>query len=111
MPARPFCRLCSAYGQSPPASRESLCEAGSRGAPPALPGAMSRGEQIKLSEAEVVSFLEAERTVTCATIGPRRWPHLMPLWYVLRDAPTEQGTGLSESAAGKRPRIWAWTYA
>ncbi len=47
-----------------------------------------------MSEAEVASFLAEERTMTCATIGPRGWPHLMPLWYVLRG-----------------PRIWAWTYA
>ncbi|HXC23696.1 MAG TPA: pyridoxamine 5'-phosphate oxidase family protein [Solirubrobacteraceae bacterium] len=47
-----------------------------------------------MSEAEVAAFLGEERTVTCATIGPRGWPHLMPLWYVLRG-----------------PRIWAWTYA
>jgi Pyridoxamine 5'-phosphate oxidase len=47
-----------------------------------------------MSEAEVASFLGEERTVTCATIGPRGWPHLMPLWYVLRGE-----------------RIWAWTYA
>jgi nitroimidazol reductase NimA-like FMN-containing flavoprotein (pyridoxamine 5'-phosphate oxidase superfamily) len=61
---------------------------------------MSRREQIKMSEAEVASFLAEERTVTCATVGPRGWPHLMPLWYVLRDAPVgEPG-----------PRIWAWTY-
>jgi hypothetical protein len=62
---------------------------------------MSRREQIKMSEAEVASFLAQERTVTCATIGPRGWPHLMPLWYVLREPP--------EGAPG--PRIWAWTYA
>jgi general stress protein 26 len=55
---------------------------------------MSRREQIKMSEAEVASFLREERTVTCATIGPRGWPHLMPLWYVVRGA-----------------HIWAWTYA
>lgn len=53
-----------------------------------------------MSEAEVVSFLGEERTLTCATAGPRGWPHLMPLWYVLRDAPGgEPG-----------PRLWAWTY-
>src|SRR5438270_13174496 len=62
---------------------------------------MSRREQIKMSEAEVAAFLAEERTVTCATIGPRGWPHLMPLWYVLRDAP----------AGEPGPRVWAWTYA
>ncbi len=62
---------------------------------------VSRREQIRMSEAEASAFLEEERTVTCATIGPRDWPHLMPLWYVLRAAPPgEPG-----------PRLWAWTYA
>ncbi len=61
---------------------------------------MSRREQIKMSDAEVAAFLAEERTVTCATVGPRGWPHLMPLWYVLREpSPGESG-----------PRIWAWTY-
>ena len=32
--------------------------------------------------------------MTCATFGPRGFPHLMPLWYVVR--------------AGD---VWAWTYA
>jgi hypothetical protein len=61
---------------------------------------VSRREQIKMSDAEVASFLGEERTVTCATVGPRGWPHLMPLWYVLRDAP----------AGEPGPRVWAWTY-
>jgi Pyridoxamine 5'-phosphate oxidase len=61
---------------------------------------MSRRAQITMTDAEVAAFLEEERTVTCATVGPRGWPHLMPLWYVLREAPPgEPG-----------PRIWAWTY-
>lgn len=59
---------------------------------------MSRRDQIKMSAAEVAAFLEQERTLTCATIGPRGWPHLMPLWYVVREA------------AGGGPEIWAWTY-
>jgi hypothetical protein len=59
---------------------------------------MSRRAQIRMSDEEVASFLEEERTVTCATLGPRGWPHLMPLWYVLIDA--ESG-----------PRLWSWTYA
>jgi hypothetical protein len=62
---------------------------------------VSRRELIKMGEAEAASFLAEERIVTCATAGPRGWPHLMPLWYVLRDAPAGE--------AG--PRLWSWTYA
>jgi len=55
---------------------------------------VSRRDQIKMTPDEVRAFLEEERTVTCATNGRDGFPHLMPLWYVLRD-----------------DRIWAWTYA
>ena len=55
---------------------------------------MSRREQIKLTEQEAAQFLEEQRVVICATNGPRGWPHLMPLWYVIREQ-----------------EIWAWTYA
>jgi nitroimidazol reductase NimA-like FMN-containing flavoprotein (pyridoxamine 5'-phosphate oxidase superfamily) len=64
---------------------------------------MSRREQIRMSDEEAAAFVAHERTLTCATIGPRGWPHLMPLWYVLRPAP-----------GGAEPgglRVWAWTYA
>ena len=61
---------------------------------------MSRRDQIRMSDAEVLAFLEEERTVVCATNGRRGWPHLMPLWYVLR--PTGD--------AGA-PEVWAWTFA
>ncbi len=54
-----------------------------------------------MSAAEVAAFLAGQRTLTCATLGPRGWPHLMPLWYVLRDAPGDE----------PGPRLWAWTYA
>ena len=47
-----------------------------------------------MSADEVAEFLGEQRVVTCATIGPRGWPHLMPLWYVVRGG-----------------EIWAWTYA
>src|SRR3954451_15681150 len=55
---------------------------------------MSRRDQITMTDDEVLAFLDEERVVTCATLGPRGWPHLMPLWYVVRD-----GT------------VWAWTFA
>jgi hypothetical protein len=80
---------------------------------------VSRRDQIKMSEGEVVSFLGEERTVTCATMGPRGWPHLMPLWYVVRDAdraeadhggPHERSRAASDIGA-QDLRIWAWTYA
>jgi hypothetical protein len=70
-----------------------------------------------MSAAEVEGFLAEERTATCATLGPRGWPHLMPLWYVLRPRPAELAA--ARAASGEdRPggaelavRIWAWTYA
>ena len=43
---------------------------------------MSRRDQIRMSDEEVLAFLDEERTVICATNGRRGWPHLMPLWYV-----------------------------
>jgi PPOX class probable F420-dependent enzyme len=38
-----------------------------------------------MTPAEVAAFLDQQRVVICATSGPRGWPHLMPLWYVIRD--------------------------
>ncbi|HEY3971302.1 MAG TPA: pyridoxamine 5'-phosphate oxidase family protein, partial [Solirubrobacteraceae bacterium] len=67
-----------------------------------------------MSEAEVASFLTEERTVTCATTGPRGWPHLMPLWYVLRASePSSQSAAAGPAVENviSRPQIWAWTYA
>ncbi len=55
---------------------------------------MSRRDQIKMSAQEAADFLKEQRVVICATNGPRGWPHLMPLWYLVRDQ-----------------EIWAWTYA
>jgi PPOX class probable F420-dependent enzyme len=55
---------------------------------------VSRREQIKMSDEEAAAFLDDQRVVICATNGPDGWPHLMPLWYVLRDS-----------------ELWAWTYA
>ena len=47
-----------------------------------------------MSDGEVADFLASSRIVTCATNGRDGWPHLMPLWYVLRDG-----------------QLWAWSYA
>jgi PPOX class probable F420-dependent enzyme len=55
---------------------------------------MSRRAEIELSPAEQRELIEAERIVVVSTIGPRGWPHSMPLWYVPRDG-----------------GIWIYTYA
>jgi hypothetical protein len=55
---------------------------------------MSRRDQIRMSDEEVAVFLDEQLTVICATNGHKGWPHLMPLWFVVRD-----GT------------LWSWTYA
>lgn len=98
---------------------------------------MSRRDQIKMSAAEALAFLAEERTVVCATVGPRGWPHLMPLWYVLRattpasasdaeaasdakavnDAEAASDTRTANDAGAAAPtgadddtQLWAWTY-
>ena len=55
---------------------------------------MSRRDRIVMTAAEAAAFLDAGRTVTCATLMRDGRPHLMPLWYVLRDG-----------------ELWSWTYA
>jgi PPOX class probable F420-dependent enzyme len=42
----------------------------------------SRRSAITMSDPELARFLDQERVLTCATIGPNGRPHLMPLWYV-----------------------------
>jgi PPOX class probable F420-dependent enzyme len=55
---------------------------------------VSRRDAIRMTAEEVADFLAQQRTVTCATNGRDGWPHLMPLWYVVRDG-----------------ELWSWTYA
>ena len=55
---------------------------------------MSRRAEIVLTDAELAELLEGERIAVVSSIGPRGWPHSMPLWYVPR-----QG------------EVWIWTYA
>jgi PPOX class probable F420-dependent enzyme len=54
----------------------------------------SRRAQIAMTGDEIAAFLASQRVVTCATLGRDGWPHLMPLWYVVRDG-----------------ELWSWTYA
>ena len=55
---------------------------------------MSRRDQIKLSEAELLELLEDERIAVVSSLGPRGWPHSMPLWFVPRGG-----------------EVWIWTYS
>jgi PPOX class probable F420-dependent enzyme len=55
---------------------------------------VSRRAEIAMTGEEVAAFVAAGRIVTCATLGSDGWPHLMPLWYVVRDG-----------------ELWSWTYA
>jgi PPOX class probable F420-dependent enzyme len=47
-----------------------------------------------MDDAELGAFLHEQRTLTCATIAPDGTPHVMPLWYVIRERD-----------------VWVWTYA
>jgi PPOX class probable F420-dependent enzyme len=55
---------------------------------------VSRRAQITLSPTEQSELLASERVVVVSSIGPRGWPHSMPLWYVPREG-----------------EIWIYTYA
>jgi PPOX class probable F420-dependent enzyme len=56
---------------------------------------VSRRDQIKLSDEELLELLDRERVAIVSSLGPRGWPHSMPMWFVPRN-----GTDL-----------WIWTYA
>jgi PPOX class probable F420-dependent enzyme len=55
---------------------------------------MSRRDQIRMTDAELAAFLDEQRTLILAMNGRDGWPHLMPLWFTVRDG-----------------EPWAWTYA
>ncbi|MDP9188804.1 MAG: pyridoxamine 5'-phosphate oxidase family protein [Actinomycetota bacterium] len=53
-----------------------------------------RRDEITLSEEELGELLEGERVVIVSSLGPRGWPHSMPMWFLVREG-----------------EIWVWTYA
>jgi PPOX class probable F420-dependent enzyme len=53
-----------------------------------------RRAEIQLSDSEQRELIESERIIVVSTLGPRGWPHSMPLWYVPRGG-----------------EIWIYTYA
>jgi PPOX class probable F420-dependent enzyme len=55
---------------------------------------LSRRDQIRLSDEEQLELLESERVAVVSSLGPRGWPHSMPLWYVPREG-----------------EVWIYTYA
>ncbi len=55
---------------------------------------MSRRDQIVLNDAELAELLDSERVAIVSSLGPRGWPHSMPLWFVAREG-----------------EVWIWTYA
>ncbi len=55
---------------------------------------MSRRDQITLSEEDRLALLGEGRIAVVSSIGPRGWPHSMPMWFVPREG-----------------EVWIWTYA
>jgi PPOX class probable F420-dependent enzyme len=55
---------------------------------------VSRRAEIELSEGELLELLASERIAIVSSLGPRGWPHSMPMWFAPRDG-----------------EVWVWTYA
>jgi PPOX class probable F420-dependent enzyme len=47
-----------------------------------------------MSEGERLALLDEERVAVVSSLGPRGWPHSMPMWFVVREG-----------------EIWVWTFA
>lgn len=58
----------------------------------------SKRDLIRMTGAELRAFLDEQRIVQVATIGPNGRPHLMPLWYVVEDGADD-------------PVLRGWTFA
>lgn len=61
----------------------------------------SRRDQIRMTDEELASFLDEQRVVQVCTIGPDNRPHLMPLWYVVEQAPVLRGWTYAASQKAK----------
>lgn len=66
----------------------------------------SRRDQIRMSADELRAFLEEQRIVQVATVGPQGRPHLVPLWYVVED-----GGPSGDAPAESAPVLRGWTFA
>jgi general stress protein 26 len=60
---------------------------------------MSRREQIKMTPAEVRSYLDAGRVANVATVGPKGRPHLVPVFYIL------EGDGIATWTYGTSQKV------
>ena len=54
----------------------------------------NRRAAIAMTADEVAALLDAGRVAVVATNGHDGWPHVMPLWYLVRDG-----------------EVWVWTFA
>ena len=54
---------------------------------------MSRRDQIRMTDAEVAAYLDAQHTLQFATINPDGTPHLVAMWFVVDEG---------------RPAIWTY---
>ena len=58
-----------------------------------------------MTDGELREFLGEKKVVTCATIGPKGRPHLMPLWYAADTVADSVGGGTGGTT------LRGWTYA
>ena len=50
-----------------------------------VPQMASRRDQITMAAAEVADYLESQRVLNVATIGPSGHPHVVAMWFVMLD--------------------------
>jgi PPOX class probable F420-dependent enzyme len=55
---------------------------------------VSRRGKITLSPEEQAELFDSQRVVIVSSLGPRGWPHSMPMWFTVRNG-----------------EFWIWTYA
>ena len=61
----------------------------------------SRRDQIRMSDDELRDFLEEQKIVSVATLGPHGRPHLVPLWYIPQDDGSLTGWTFAKSQKAK----------
>jgi PPOX class probable F420-dependent enzyme len=54
---------------------------------------MSMRDRIRMTDEERLALMAEEKVVIVTSVGPRGWPHAMPMWFVVRDGD-----------------VWIWTY-